>query len=94
MNDNMNTQTIQPAETDERKAPKITAVKKIELTGPITKKLGAINNSFQVQLFVTELLEKVTNDDLIRFKKRFASSTKEIHEFVEKIEYCDTELDF
>jgi len=97
-----NTNTNNTSNVDEIEAPKavnkpkksykIKHVPKVNVTGPVALKLGCIEDNFQIQTFVNEVLGNLTLEDYIRFKSRFVTNQKELDDFVEKIK--STELTF
>lgn len=94
-NEEVGVRTEKPKEEDIEKwmkKHKLKDVYSIKITGPMTKKLACVNDPFQLQLLAMQLLEDVSNEDLVKFKSKFVASKHELQEFKTRLDFCDKAL--
>lgn len=72
---------------------KYRTVKSINVTGRIANKLGCFDKPLQMNIFIDSILSTIPNSAFIEFKERFATTQKELDDFVEKLESCETKLE-
>ncbi len=71
---------------------KIKPITEVKISGPIATKLGCIENEFQVQTFIAEVLSGVSREDYLKFKLKHVSSQEEFDRFVEKFDSCEIKI--
>lgn len=78
-------------ETNKRKPEKL--ITKIDIARTVSRKLPCFTNELVRKMFIIEVFENLSNDEYVKFFKKFVANKEEVAKFKEELESCDFEDD-